>query len=209
MNFMKKLHFLTLSLLVLSSVTMAQTQKGNIMVGANLLNVTGTFQDGANTFDLGISPKIGWFIKDGLAIGADVSLGLVHTKVDEVKTNAVNYGVGAFGRYFINDKRVEFSKRSKFFLEGNVGFVGSNSKTKVDGNKTSSVSTNGLGIGFGPGLAYFITPNVGLEALVKYNLGVGFGSSVTTHQVAFNLGFQIYLPSSKAREIYRDEKSKM
>jgi hypothetical protein len=206
---MKKLHILTLALLVLSTVSMAQTQRGNIMVGANLLNVTGTFQDGSNSFDLGISPKIGWFIKDGLAIGADVSLGYAHAKVDDTKTNSVNYGVGAFGRYFIDDKSVEFSKRAKFFLEANVGFVGTNAKTKVDDVETNSVSTNGLGVGFGPGVAYFITPNVGLEALVKYNLGVGFGSSVTSHQVAFNLGFQIYLPSSKARQIYKEEKARM
>ncbi|WP_295118906.1 outer membrane beta-barrel protein [uncultured Chitinophaga sp.] len=206
---MKKLHILTLALLSFSAVSMAQTQKGNIMVGVNLLNVTGTFQDGSNSFDLGISPKVGWFIKDGLAIGADVSLGYSHAKVDDTKTNSVNYGVGAFGRYFIDDKTVEFSKRSKFFLEANVGFVGTNSKTKVEDVETNSVSTNGLGVGFGPGLAYFITPNVGLEALVKYNLGVGFGSSTTSHQVAFNLGFQIYLPSSKARQIYKEEKARM
>ncbi|UYQ93680.1 porin family protein [Chitinophaga horti] len=204
---MKKLHLLTAAFLFVTTVSMAQTQRGNVMVGANLLNVTGTFQEGSDRFQLGISPKAGWFIRDGLAIGADVQLGLDHRKVDESKTTAVNYGIGAFGRYYINDKNVEFSKRSKFFLEGNLGFTGNNTKTKVGGAETS-VETNGLGIGFGPGLAYFITPNIGLEALVKYDLGVGFGSSTTSHRVGLNLGFQIYLPSSKAKEIYREERNK-
>ncbi|MCK7559880.1 porin family protein [Chitinophaga sedimenti] len=169
---MKKLHFLTAALISLSSAAMAQTQRGNVMVGANLLNVTGTFQDGSNRFQLGISPKAAWFIRDGLAIGADVSLGLDHNKVDISKTTAVNYGIGAFGRYYINDKNVEFSKRSKFFPEGNVGFTGNNTKTKIEGAGENSVETNGLGIGFGPGLAYFITPNVAPEALVKYDRGL-------------------------------------
>lgn len=60
-------------------------------------------------------------------------------------------------------------------MEVNVGIYGPN--TKVSG--VSSVNTNGLGIGFGSGNAYFLNENIAVEAFAKYNLTVGFGNSTT------------------------------
>ena len=179
----------------------AQLQKGNILIGADLMGMSADFQSGNTTFNLAIHPKVAWFIQDNIAIGGMVNLGL--TTGDGFTT--FSYGVSALGRYYIADKQVQLLKQSRFFLEGNVGISGQN--TKVDGS--DNVSTNGLGIGFGPGIAYFITPNISLEGLLKYNLTVGFGNSTTNNQVAFGLGFQIYLPTKKAREVYNDVKSQM
>lgn len=199
---MRKIGHLTLILaaVLCSTATFAQTEKGNMLVGANLANIGGVFQSGASTFNLNLTPKLGWFIKDDIAIGGEVKLGLT---TGDGFTN-FSYGVGAFGRYYIKDKKVELSKRSRWFLEANAGINGIN--RKAGDIKTN---TNGLGIGFGPGLAYFITPNVGLEALLKYDLTVGFGNSTTTHGVGINLGFQIYLPTSKAKQIYKEERESM
>ena len=36
-------------------------------------------------------------------------------------------------------------------------------------------NTNGFHFGVGPGIAYFVTPSVGLETLVKFNGTTGFG----------------------------------
>lgn len=179
----------------------AQLQKGNIMIGADLTNMTLDFQNSQTTFSLALTPKIGYFIEDNIALGGEVLLGLTTGKGF---TN-LNYGVGAFGRYYLSDKRTQLLKQSRFFLEGNVGISGKN--IKVTG--APNTSTNGLGIGFGPGLAYFITPNIGLEGLLKYNLTVGFGNSTTNNQLAFGLGFQIYLPTKKARAIYEDARKEM
>ncbi|MRG46237.1 outer membrane beta-barrel protein [Chitinophaga sp. SYP-B3965] len=199
---MRKIGHLTLILaaVLCSTATFAQTEKGNMLVGANLGNIGGTFQDGGNRFNLNLTPKLGWFIKDDVAIGGEVKLGL---STGEGVTN-FTYGVGAFGRYYIKDKKVEVSKRARWFLEANAGINGVNTKTDL-----GSSNTNGLGIGFGPGLAYFITPNVGLEALLKYDLTVGFGSATTAHAVGVNVGFQIYLPTSKARQLYKEERANM
>lgn len=82
-------------------------------------------------------------------------------------------------------------KRTRFFLEGNVGIEGY--------NPAVGENTNGLGLGVGPGIAYFVTPNIGLEALVKYNSIVGFGSAVSNNNINVGFGFQIYLPSSKVK----------
>lgn len=197
---MKKVGYLALMLtgMLFTSQVQAQTQKGNILVGANLANIGGTFQDGGSTFSLNLTPKAGWFIKDDIAIGPEVNLGLLTGN----GSTRFNYGIGAFGRYYIKDKRIELTNKTRWFLEANAGFNGVNTKA----GDQESTNTNGLGLGFGPGLAYFITPNIALEALLKYNLTVGFGSSVTAHNVGLNLGFQIYLPSAKARQTIRETK---
>jgi hypothetical protein len=66
-------------------------------------------------------------------------------------------------------------------LEGNVG-VGGTSISK------GGSSSNGLNFGFGPGYSYFITPNIGLEGLVKYDANAGFGSGGYTNKITFGLG---------------------
>jgi hypothetical protein len=85
-------------------------------------------------------------------------------------------------------------RHTRFFLEGNVGIEGDNNN--FNGVKTS---TNGLGLGIGPGLAYFITPNIGLEGLIKYQGIVGFGTTATTSNLNFGIGFQVYLPNRTIR----------
>ncbi|NSL90239.1 outer membrane beta-barrel protein [Chitinophaga solisilvae] len=200
---MKRFRLLTLVALglMLGSTVNAQIQKGNIMIGADLSNFNVDFQKNNTKFSMGITPKVGWFIKDGLAVGGYVNFILNTAKGAGTQTT---YGVGAFGRYFVEDKNVrklEFSKRTRFFLEANAGFGGSS-------NSVGSTSTTGLDLGVGPGIAYFITPNVSLEGLLKYNLTVGFGSSTTSNRLNLGIGFQIYLPSAKAKQIYREERGK-
>ncbi|MDQ0105934.1 hypothetical protein SAMN05660909_01566 [Chitinophaga terrae (ex Kim and Jung 2007)] len=198
---MKRMRHLTLALSIVlcGMVANAQIQKGNIMVGGTLANLGLNFQKSSTQFSMDLTPKAAWFIKDGFALGGYVNLGL---STDNPGTN-VNYGVGALARYFVEDKNVrklEFSKRSRFFLEGTVGFAGF--------NPANGASTNGLDIGVGPGISYFITPNVGLEGLLKYDLTVGFGNSTTSNRLNLGVGFQIYLPSARAKQIYREERNR-
>ncbi len=180
----------------------AQLQKGNLMVGANLANIGLGLQKGNTDFSFNISPRLGYFVADNIAIGGEVILGF-NTNSASTK---FNYGVGAFGRYYVSDPRTVLLKQARFFGEVSLGLVGDNLR-----NRTTNVNTttNGLGIGFGPGVAYFITPNVGLEAMVKYNLGVGFGTSTTTNNLGINVGFQIYLPTKEARKMYNNVKKEV
>lgn len=176
----------------------AQLQKGNLLVGATLGDMNLGLQSGNTSFSIAISPKVGWFIQDNIVVGGQVNLGF---STDHY-ANEFTYGVGAFGRYYFGQKEMVVMKHARFFAEGNFGIKGTNTDQK--GTSAGSVSTNGLGIGIGPGVAYFITPNIGLEALLKYDLGVGFGNATTTNAFGINVGFQIYLPSKKARAIYDD-----
>ncbi len=173
----------------------AQLQKGDVMVGADLADFNIQLNN-PNTFSMTIDPKAAWFIKDNVALGAYVNLQLTTAKS---AGTSVNYGVGALGRYYVADKNVNLLKSGRWFFEANVGIEGSNPST---GN-----STNGLGIGFGPGYAYFISPNVALETLLKYQGIIGFGSAVTSSYLDLNLGFQIYFPSKKIRQMAKDMKN--
>lgn len=166
----------------------AQIQKGNVMVGGNIANFDLDLGSGGY-FNANVTPKAAWFIRDNTAIGAYVNFNL--STATGAGTSSI-YGVGALGRYYVNDPNTNVIKHGRLFFEGNVG---------VQGQSVSNGSnTTGLGVGVGPGFAYFITPNVGLEGLLKYNGIVGFGSEAYTSNLGLNVGFQIYLPTSKLRE---------
>jgi hypothetical protein len=195
---MKKISLVLIACLGLFGMNKAdaQIQKGNLMVGAGLANIDFGLQKGASV-GLDLHPQIGYFFRDNVAVGALVNFGFNYAKSQG--TN-INYGIGAFGRYYFTGKQVELIKHARLFAEANVGISGKN--TIVTGKPNSS--TNGLGIGIGPGVAYFLTPNIGLEALAKYNGIVGFGNTATAHAINIQVGFQIYLPSKKARALYND-----
>lgn len=180
---MKKLVILA-CLLCTFSLVKAQTQEGNLMVGGNISNFRLDFQDESTTFQMNLTPKLAWFIRDNMALGGYGELGIIAQKDADA---IVNYGLGVLGRYYISDADVTLVKDSRFFLEANAGFAGNN----------GAANTNGIGIGFGPGWTYFLTENIGLEALLKYNLTVGLGNSTTNNNLNLGVGFQIYLPTSR------------
>lgn len=173
----------------------AQIQQGNILIGADLTNINLSLDRGGN-FSFAINPKVAWFVRDNIAVGAYVLAGLSTAK--GAGTN-VNYGVGALARYYLGAAEFPVIRHTRIFVEGNVGIEGD--------NPAVGDNTNGLGLGIGPGIAYFITPNIGLEGLLKYNGIVGFGSKPTSNELNFSLGFQIYLPTARAKAIRDDIKN--
>ena len=177
----------------LFSVANAQIQEGNWMVGRSMASANFGLNTGAG-YNVQIMPKGAYFIKDNVAVGGYVNLGFMGAKGSET---TYNYGAGALGRYYLapGQQGVDnLLKHGRWFLEGNLGIGG---QSGTDGGD----SANGLDYGFGPGYSYFITPNIGLEGLVKYTGNAGFGNRGTTSNIAFGLGFQIYLPTSKAKQV--------
>lgn len=179
---MKKITLAALALIGLVFTAKAQIQKGNVLIGSDLANLN-LGLNSPTSFTGTISPKAAWFIQDNVALGAYASLG-----ISTVKGNGSNftYGVGALGRVYAGGGN-EIIRHGRFFGEANVGINGQNLSQ-------NGGSTTGLGFGVGPGFAYFITPSIGLETLLKYNGIVGFGSSPFANNVALNFGFQVYLP---------------
>jgi hypothetical protein len=168
----------------------AQLQRGNVLVGSEFSNFNWTLNKGGD-FSLRIDPKAAWFIRDNIALGAYLSFALATATGIRTK---INYGIGTLGRYYLPGNAIATVHHTRLFVEGNVGIEGTNNN-----QTTPKTSTNGLGIGIGPGITYFITPNIGLEGLLKYQGIAGFGTAVATSELNFGLGFQIYLPNRSVR----------
>ncbi|HCA07845.1 hypothetical protein [Chryseobacterium sp.] len=194
---MKKLIFAgILAATGLTATANAQIQQGNWMVGSTLATSNFGLNSGAG-YDFSVEPRAAYFIKDNVAVGGYVKLGFL--KPGKGEATQFNYAVGALGRYFLSpgEKGVDnLLNHGRWFLEGNVGIGG----TSVE----NGISTTGLDFGAGPGYSYFITPNIGVEGLVKYNGVTGFGNEGLTSKISFNIGFSIYLPTSKAKDVARD-----
>lgn len=186
---------------LITTPTHAQLQKGNLMIGADLANIELNLQSGNTKFGFDLNPKLGYFVDDNIAVGGMLNIGIESSK----GYFDFEYGIGAFGRYYVSDPRTILLKHARFFAEAGVGINGYNTRTETVAG-TVSTSTNGLGISAGPGVAYFLSPNISLEALLKYDLAVGFGNSTTNNKFSVNVGFQIYLPTNKARAIYNEVK---
>jgi hypothetical protein len=136
---------------------------------------------------------VAWFRNNNLAIGGFVDLGL---STAEGAGTTFNYGIGPLARYYFGSAEVNTTTTSarrsgRFFLEGTLGLQGINA--------SGGSSTNGLGIGIGPGLAYFLNQNIALESLLKYTKAFGFGNDGGSSLIQFNFGFQIYLPRGTVR----------
>ncbi|GGG67178.1 porin family protein [Epilithonimonas arachidiradicis] len=196
---MKKLFFGAVILAAgLFSTANAQIQEGNWLVGSSIL----TSNFGLNTgggYQIGLEPKAAYFIKDNVALGGMVNLNFLKTGKGEA--TQFKYGVGALGRYYISPGEAgvdNLLNHGRWFFEGNVGIGG----TSTEGGN----STTGLDFGVGPGYSYFITPNIGIEGLVKYNAQAGFGSTPYNSQLTFNVGFSIYLPTRQAKRIADEAK---
>ncbi|RZA00040.1 MAG: hypothetical protein EOP47_15180 [Sphingobacteriaceae bacterium] len=193
---MKK--FLLVTLLGVSALAFnanAQIQKGNIFVGGNFANLSLGLDD-SKVFSVDITPKAAWFIQDNIALGGYLNLGIETAKGSNTTTN---YGVGALGRYYTGTD-VEVLRHGRFFAEATAGIGGIN-VSNGGGN------TNGFDFGVGPGFAYFITPNIGVETLLKYNGTTGFGNAGYQSGLNLSFGLQIYLPGrSTANKVMSDAK---
>lgn len=190
---MKKLiGILIITFAFYSNKSDAQLQRGNVLVGGDIANLNFDL-GGGGAFQATVDPKIAFFLRDNVALGAYINFGLATAKGAGTTTN---YGVGALGRYYINDSTTNILKHGRLFFEGNVG---------IEGISVSNGSnTTGLGIGVGPGYAYFITENIGLETLLKYNGIVGFGSQAYTSSLNLGIGFQIYLSNKNTKTIINE-----
>lgn len=155
---MKKLFSILTLFVVMSFTANAQFKKADKFVEgtASYTKTEGT--DGT----YGLSPVVGYFVNDKMAIGAYGEF----SKNETTKTN----NVGVFGRhYFLN-----IGKNFKTFSQLSV----LSSTTTVAGEKTSGVSFN-----FGLGANYFVTSRLALSTSLGNLMSYDGGSS------EFSIGF--------------------
>ena len=191
-------NFTLIILLVLITIgfsASAQIQEGNVLMGGDIANLN-IGLNASKPFSLQLTPKAAWFFQDNIALGGYVNLGVATANSSPT---TFTYGVGGLGRYYLGHD-TPILKHSRLFGEATVG-VGGVNVSNGGGN------TNGFDFSFGPGYAYFITPNLGLETLLKYNGVTGFGNKSIQSNLNLGFGFQIYLPGkSTANKVKRDIK---
>lgn len=162
-----------------ANVGMAPIKHGNWMVGGSVGNLGYSFEGDA--FSINLSPRAGYFVADGLAIGAQLALGLTAIKGED---DIYNYGISPFVRYYFPRGA---SASGRFFGQGDIGIAGSKPGRDVS-----------LALGANVGYAHFITQTVALEVMAGYNYSkANINSGGGQSGLGLSVGFQIYLPGQK------------
>jgi len=182
---MKKLLFLS-AVCVLGLTANAQTEKGNVLLGGSVF-YTRLSNDAAvsKITAIQIMPSAGYFVKDNFALG--LGLGYWHAKYDYGQGSQVaidngikdrEFSIRPFARYY---KSV--NNQFKFF--GNLSvpiYFGENTRGSSDTRiAEQTIKTNGFGIEFSPGFAFFPTPKIGIEFSIP-------GISYTNSNYKLNAG---------------------
>ncbi len=163
------------------------TGVGHYLVGANLVFANATFQkDFETSYDIGLNPKVGYFVLPNIALGLSGNIAVSGNK----SYYEISYGLSPFARvYFAHDNADKPARPLQFFVEGGVGFGGSNTRYE-SGSGVTSATTNGLRLYVLPGVDYFINNHVAAELGLEYLFIAG---APDAHMVALNIGFQIFL----------------
>ena len=149
---------------------------------------SGTSTDGSSN-SISFNPFGGYFIIDGIAVGAGISIQSDSFKPDGQpgKFTFSQLTVSPFGRYYHS---------SGFF--GHLGFNFGSAKFKDDtGGSTFEDKNSVFGFGLGGGYAIFLNDNVAIEPLLMYesNSLKDKDSDVKDIQkgVVIRIGFNIFL----------------
>ena len=171
---MKKIALGVTALLDVVSIANAQTDKGDWMVGGNM-----TINTTSGNSEFSLTPSAGYFFAKNFAAGALVTLKFQN--IEGTKYSTVE--VGPFARYYFDLKNSNF----KPFLHADFNF--GNSTVKNDFGKVNSTVTSFF---IGAGGAFFINPNVALEAVAGYNRSK-IENLPPDNGFLFRIGFQVHL----------------
>ncbi|WP_168207878.1 outer membrane beta-barrel protein [Spirosoma sp. KCTC 42546] len=173
------------------SSAMAQTEKGNRLMGVNVANIIIPTSGNTNKATIiSLQPTYGWFISNGLVVGAGIPF--YHLGADNSKLTQI--GIAPFLRYYIGPSQV------KPFLGASVGIV--NTSASVNGS-ASSTSTDPIYSVTG-GVAFFMNRHVSFDMALAYTGGdigainsyLGGTTNALTPNIPkalnFSLGFQVY-----------------
>lgn len=130
--------------------------KGDVFIsGALGFGSTKTGDSKATGFE--VAPSVGYFVTENIAVG--VRLGFASDKTDVVdpivgELKQTTISAGAFGRYY-------FTPASKFSFFGELGLGYRNTKSELG---PGEIKTNGFAVQVAPGVSYFLSNNIALEA---------------------------------------------
>ncbi|MDZ7741199.1 MAG: outer membrane beta-barrel protein [Bacteroidota bacterium] len=193
----KSITFLmTLAIVLWVSDVFAQTEAGKLYVSGstNILAAFGTTKekfepkdgddvevDGPKFTAFSVSPRVGYFLIDGLAAGIFLDYGYMKMKQEKTEyfsertTTNSSMVVGPFAKFYFGEGEI------KPFAVGSVGF--GSSKTKYEGGEEDLLKSSDnetkykmFNWSLGAGVAIFPTESVSFE------FGLAYGSDKTSHE---------------------------
>jgi hypothetical protein len=181
----KNVFLITLTCL-LCLMAQAQTEKGHWLVGATTSDLTlGITRDFTQmTFQL--SPSVGYFVADNLAVGA--RLGLAHSFANSpglYRSSNSAFAISGFGRYYI-----PLTERLKIPIDLSVGYQYGRS------NQNGSLSDGGSLLGTATtGLSCFLNDKVSIDLMAGYRAiqYSSYNSNRYIGSLTGQIGFSIYL----------------
>jgi outer membrane protein len=187
-------NLLIISLLASTISSFAQTEKGSWMIGGSLGLTIGNNAN-YDDFKIYLKPQAGYFILKKLAIGTGIELSYENSIADYPTVPGSSYkyhisivGFTPFARYYFGEKKL------KPFIQAIYTY----SYFSEVNNPTGGIETSNSGYTanstLGGGFAYFIAPNVSLDATLDYQVFRTSEALVFNNQPAFKMGFQIFLP---------------
>ena len=138
------------------------TQKDNMLAGANLLMMVDPDDIEPNPsrehYNVGVSPRFGYFISDNLALGIDLTVSNEHSDRYRVKILHTKFGV--FGRYYTGKafRKNGTINKLRFFAEAGAAYGRVNHQ-----NDDYLWSDNLLDLRIMAGVNYFVKPRIALE----------------------------------------------
>jgi outer membrane protein len=188
------------ALLGLGQTVYAQTAPGQWLAGGSL-SMSGS-RAGSNSaindrsFGFSLSPRVGYFVINRLAVGIVSSVGYSSSQRDIGAggsfTSSVNtLAASAFARYYLQ------SGRLVPFVQGEFGYTRFSITSRSPQFATTMSSSEDQGTyAIGVGLAYFVSPQVAIEGTVDY-AARAFIPTSANHLLDFRVGLMMYFGKGK------------
>lgn len=197
---MKKI--LLVGALALFAAVNAQTEKGSWVAGGSTTlgfnNVTTKSKVGGNSYDgpkvstLTLTPSVGYFVANNIAVGLDLGFVSITQKEDGDKLTQNTFQVMPTGTYY-------FKSDSKVlpYLGAGVGYASTTYKYSY-GGQSEKETLDGFTWKAKGGIVYLVTPSIGLDLGLAfsqmYNKETVLGADVknTASTFGVNAGFSFF-----------------
>ncbi|MCQ4141981.1 MULTISPECIES: OmpW family outer membrane protein [Chryseobacterium] len=170
---------------------------GNTGIGFNNMEtktkVNGQTFDGTKVSTFAVTPSVGYFVIDKLAVGIDLGFTSVTTKDNGDKNTVSSFSVMPTATYY-------FANSSKVvpFLGAGIGYASSKTKETISGTSTD-FTADGLAWKVKGGVTYMATQSLGINLGVSFDqfsnketyFGTEFKNRVNTFGV--NVGFSYFI----------------
>jgi outer membrane protein len=189
----------------------AQMTKGDWVIsgntGAGFNNVTTTIKangesvDGPKVSTFSVTPSVGYFVIDKLAVGIDLGFLTATTKYEGLKSTTTSFSVMPTATYY-------FTNSSKLvpFLGAGIGYASAKNKGEADFMGISDeTTTDGLAWKVKGGVTYMVTQSLGINLGVSYdqfsNKETYNNVDVKTHVNTFgvNVGFSYFIKAKSQK----------